>query len=379
VTKEFRLGRIFGIQIGVDYTWFIIFFIVAAGLSTGWLARYLPNVPLGLRWVVAGLTAILFFASVLLHELSHSVVALRSGMKVSGITLFLFGGVSKLADEPKSAGVELKMAIAGPLASVALALAFLALSFLFRSVVVFSTVFRWLGIVNGFLAAFNLVPGFPLDGGRVLRAGLWKWTGSLSESTRIAAGFGQGVGILMIVGGVLSYFVGGGFGGLWLAFIGWFLTQAAQSSYQQMMLREALTGVPVSHVMTGAVDFVPPDMTLDQVVHDYIMARNHPAFPVIEDGPVGSGQGGRVLGLLCVTEVRAIPRQQWPAITARQAAAPLSDRNTISPGGDAWEALVRMSQENCGRLLVVEDGMLRGIISRTDIMRLMRSRLQLGL
>ncbi|MFB3881475.1 MAG: site-2 protease family protein [Armatimonadota bacterium] len=371
MTKELRIGRIFGIEIAIDYTWFIIFFIVAAGLSTGWLARYMPGVPLGLRWIVAGLAAILFFASVLLHELSHSIIALRNGMKVSGITLFLFGGVSKLSDEPKSAGVELKMAIAGPLTSVALALVFLALAFLLKPVPVLSGVFRWLGIVNGFLAAFNLVPGFPLDGGRVLRAGIWQWTANLGEATRIAAGFGQGVGILMIVGGILSYFLGGGFGGLWLAFIGWFLMQAAQSSYQQMMLRQALTGVSVTHVMTPSVDSVPPDLTLDQVVHDYIMARNHPAFPVVEDG--------RLLGLLCVTEVRAIPRQQWPVTTARQAAAPLSDHNTISPSADAWEALVRMSQENCGRLLVVENGMVRGIISRTDIMRLMRSRLQLGL
>jgi Zn-dependent protease/CBS domain-containing protein len=372
MTKEFRIGRVLGIDISIDYTWFIIFFILVAGLSTDWFAQYLPNVSFGLRCLIAALTSILFFASVLLHELSHSVVAARSGLKVSGITLFLFGGVSKLTEEPKSASVELKMAIAGPLSSLVLAAIFLLLSVVLHPVAggVFGTVFRWLGIMNGFLAAFNLLPGFPLDGGRVLRAGLWQWSGNLSDATRVASTFGQGLGIMMIVGGVLMYFRGGGFTSLWFAFIGWFLTQAAHSSYQQMVLRDALTGVPVARVMTEEVDSVPPDMTLDQAVHDYIMGRNHPAFPVIE--------GGRVLGLLCVSDVRGIPREEWPRVTARQAASALSEHNTVPPTTDAWEALVRMSGGNCGRLLVVENGALRGIISRTDIMRLMRSRLQLG-
>ncbi len=372
MTKEFRLGRILGIDISIDYTWFIIFFIIVGGLSSGWFSQYLPNVPAGLRWVIAGITTVLFFASVLLHELSHSVVAIRSGMKVSGITLFLFGGVSKLSDEPKSADVELKMAIAGPLTSLALGAVFLLLSAVLHAVAgsVFGTVFRWLGMVNVFLAAFNLLPGFPLDGGRVLRAGLWKWSSNLGEATRIASTFGQGLGILMIVFGVLGYFTTQQFGSLWMAFIGWFLTQAAQSSYQQMVLRQSLTGVPVAHVMTTEVDSVPAEMALDQVVHDYIMVRNHPAFPVMANG--------RVIGLLCISDVRGIPREDWPRVTAGQAASPLSDHNTIPPATDAWDALLRMSQESCGRLLVVESGALLGIISRTDIMRLMRSRLQLG-
>jgi Zn-dependent protease len=197
MTRAFRIGRVFGIDIEIDYTWFIIFFIIVIGLSTNWLAKYLPDVSVGLRWLIAALTTILFFASVLLHELSHSVVALRSGIKISGITLFLFGGVSKMTDEPKSPGVEFRMAIAGPLMSLVLAVVFFAAAFLLRSGpggVVFSTVFRWLGIVNGMLAAFNLLPGFPLDGGRVLRAGLWYWKASLGDATRIASSFGQGSG-----------------------------------------------------------------------------------------------------------------------------------------------------------------------------------------
>ena len=374
MTRAFRIGRVFGISIEIDYTWFIIFFIVVVGLASGWFAQYLPRISPGLRWLVAGLTTLLFFASVLLHELSHSVVALRSGLRISGITLFLFGGVSKLTDEPRSAGVELRMAIAGPLMSLVLAAVFLGASVLVRPLAggeVFATVFRWLGFVNGMLAAFNLLPGFPLDGGRVLRAGLWKWMANLAEATRIAATFGQALGFLMIIGGIFAFFTGAGFGGLWLAFIGWFLMQAAQQSYQQLMLQQALAGIPVRTVMTEEVETVPPDITLDQVVHDYIMGRNHPAFPVRE--------GGRVVGLLCVNDVRAVPRENWHQVTVRQTAPPLSEHNTISASADAWEALTRMSTETCGRLLVVEDGNVKGIISRTDLMRLIRTRVELGI
>ena len=374
MTRAFRIGRIFGIDIEIDYTWFIIFFIIIISLSTDWLARYLPDVSVGLRWLIAALTTILFFTSVLLHELSHSVVALRSGIKISGITLFLFGGVSKMTDEPKSPGVEFHMAIAGPLMSLVLAVVFFAAGALLRSSpggVVFSTVFHWLGIVNGMLAAFNLLPGFPLDGGRVLRAGLWYWLESLGDATRIASSFGQGIGLLMIVGGIFMFFTSGDFTVLWLAFIGWFLMQAAQQSYRQLVLRQALSGVPVSAVMTEDLDVVPADITLDQVVQDFIMARNHPAFPVQD--------GDEVLGLLCLNDIRSVPREQWHSMTARQATPPLSEQNTIAPSSDAWDALIRMSAENCGRLVVVEGGRLRGIVSRTDIMRLMHHRLELGI
>jgi len=374
MTKAIRIGRLFGIDIEIDYTWFIIFLIVVVGLASGWLQQYLPKgVHPAVRWLVAIVTTLLFFVSVLLHELSHSVVALRSGLKISGITLFLFGGVSKLSEEPKSPEVELKMAIAGPLMSLALAVIFFGASLVLNSAAggVLSTMFRWLGIVNGMLAAFNLLPGFPLDGGRVLRAGLWKWSTNLSEATRVASTFGQGAGLLMILGGIFLFFTGGGFGGLWLAFIGWFLMQAAQSSYQQMIVRQALSGLPVRSIMTEEVDAIHPDMVLTDVVNEYIMARNHPAFPVQE--------GEHVIGLLCLNDVRSIPREDWNRVTAREAAPPLSEHNTISPSADAWDALVRMSSENCGRLVVLEEGRLRGIISRTDIMRLMRHRLELGI
>lgn len=373
MTKAIRIGQLFGINIEIDYTWFIIFFLVAAALSTGLFAQSLPDLSLPVRWAVAGMATVLFFASVLLHELSHSVMALRAGLSITGITLFIFGGVSKMSEEPKSASDELKIAIAGPLMSLVLAGLFLGLAQVVRSLwagEVFSTVFTWLGWVNGVLAVFNMLPGFPLDGGRVLRAGIWKWSTNLAEATRIAATFGQGIGIMMIVGGLFLFFAGAGIGSLWLALIGWFLMQASQASYRQLILRQALGGVTVGQVMTKDVDSVPAEMTLDEVVQDYVMGRNHPAFPVVADD--------QVLGLLCLNEIRGVPREQWGQVTAREAASPLTKENSISPSTDAWDAVVRMSQENCGRLVVTEDRALRGIVSRTDIMRLMRTRLELG-
>ncbi len=373
MTKSFRIGRIFGIDIELDYTWFIVFFLVAVLLSTDLFADRLPGLPLGVRWLVATFTTVLFFASVLIHELAHSLVAKRQGLGISGITLFIFGGVSKMTDEPKSAGAEFKIAIAGPLMSGVLAMFFLFLAFALRPFPggqVFGTVFSWLGFMNGILAVFNLLPGFPLDGGRVLRAGLWQSLADLTEATRIAATFGQVLGILMIVGGIFFFLLTMNAIWLWIALIGWFLTQMAQSSYQQVVLRQALSGVPVTGAMTREIQSVPADITLDQVVYDYVMRYNHPAFPVLDNG--------QLLGLLCLADIRGVPRQQWASVIARQVVLPVSEANTITPHTDAWNALARMTTENCGRLLVVEAGELLGIISRTDIMRLMHMRMQLG-
>jgi len=372
VTRSLRVGRLFGIDIDIDYTWFIVFVIVVVLLSTGWFARYLPGASIGVRGLVGFSTAILFFASVLLHELAHSVVAVRSGIGISGITLFIFGGVSKMSDEPKSASIELRMAIAGPAMSGVLCALFLGLYFLVRTVSamhVLGTMFYWLGMMNGMLAVFNLLPGFPLDGGRVLRAGIWGATQNLTDATRIASSFGQGLGFLMILFGVVS-FLGGNYGGIWIGLIGWFLVQAAQSSYQQLVLRQQLLGVPVSAAMTEPVESVPAGASLDQVVHDHVMRHNHPAFPVLDNG--------RLLGLISLGDIRLVPRERWPWVTAAETVAPLTEAQVIHPEAPVWDALIKMTSGNMGRLLVVDATGLRGIVTRTDIMRLLRRRIELG-
>lgn len=372
MTRAFRIGRVFGLDIELDYTWFIVFFIVAAAVFTGVLGRYLPGLPIAVRSLAAIATAILFFLSVLLHELSHSLVAIHAGLKISSITLFLFGGVSKMTDEPRSAAVEFRMAIAGPGMSVALAVIFLALSRLTRSGPageVLGTLFSWLGWMNGALAIFNLLPGFPLDGGRVLRAAIWGASQDLTHATRIASSIGQALGFMMMAFGVLRA-LSGEISALWLAFIGWFLVQAAQSSYQQLLLRQALVGIPVSAIMTREVEWVPAEATLDQVVLDHVMRHNHPAFPVLE--------GDRLLGLLSLGDIRHVPRERWPWVTAREAVPPLRKEQTVSPDTDVWDCLLRITTDSGGRLLVTEAGALRGIISRTDIMHLIRRRMELG-
>ena len=371
MTRSFRIARIYGINIEIDYTWFIVFFLLAYLLSrsNGPLTRDLPHLAMGARWLLAALTTLLFFASVLFHELSHSIVALRNGLGITGITLFIFGGVSKMSEEPRSPGVELKMAVAGPAASFVLAVAFYLLALVSPGQVL-GTVCLWLAFVNAMLGAFNLLPGFPLDGGRVLRAALWSWLNSLGEATRIASAFGQGLGTLMIVLGVFLFAADRGINGLWLAFIGWFLIQAAQSSYQQVVVRQLLAGVRVGDIMTGEVDGVPAEATLEEVIHEHVMTRSHPAYPVFD--------GDRLLGLISLQDIRHVPREQRYHVTAGEVVPPLSEAQTIAPEVGVWEALGKMVTGNQGRLLVLDNGHMVGIISRSDILRVMRTRMELG-
>jgi Zn-dependent protease/CBS domain-containing protein len=375
MTRAFRITRVFGIDIEVDYTWFIIFALIVLLLASrgGPLAVGVPDLGAGIRLLVAVFAALLFFVSVLLHELSHSVVALRNGLPITGITLFVFGGVSKLSDEPQTPGIEFKMAIAGPLASFVLAVVFGVLAWGVRDGAAgetFFRVFRYLAFINGLLGVFNLLPGFPLDGGRVLRAALWQWLHSLLRATRIAAGMGQGLGTLMILWGIFSLLALRSTGGLWTALVGWFLSSAAQSSYQQLMVKQTVAGVSVSSIMTRNVHSVRADATLEDIVHEQIMTHSHPAYPVFDDG--------RLLGILSLADIRQVPRERRPYVTAGEVVSPLKEEQTIRPEADVWEALTRMSSSNQGRLLVTEDGELRGIVSRTDVMRLIRVRMELG-
>ncbi len=340
MTRSFRIGRLFGIDIEIDYTWFIIFALVVLLLSSssGLLARALPaDTSLLVRLVLGVITALLFFGSVLVHELSHSLVARRHGLEITAITLFIFGGVSKMSDEPSSPSTEFRMAVAGPLASFVLAGIFWGIGVVADGGV-FTSIFYWLAFINAFLGTFNLLPGFPLDGGRVLRAGLWQWLGNLTEATRIASAFGQGLGAIMIVFGLFLFFTQDSArgSGLWMAFIGWFLIQAAQTSYQQVVLRETLSGVTVADIMTRNVDSVQAECTLEEVVHEHVLTHSHPAYPVFDHD--------QLLGLLSLSDIRHVPRAQRSHVTARQVVPPLTDRQTIAPEAEVWEALGRMTR-----------------------------------
>lgn len=373
--RGLRLGQIGGITIRIDFSWFIIFglLVVLLGIQLPLLAPHMA--PLS-YWVAALLTSALFFASVLAHELSHAVVARRSGIPINSITLFIFGGVAQMEDEPPTAWDEFKMAIAGPVSSVIIGLIFLGLmkvtnGFGSRLWVVSLT---YLGVINIFLAVFNMLPGFPLDGGRVFRAILWGATGNLVRATQIASITGQVFGLAFIAFGLLSFiipswhaFIGNG---IWLALIGWFLFTAARSGYQQIIVREALRHVPINTIMNPTVETVPANISVEHLVTEYFLRESPSTLPV--------EQNGEVIGTVSVEDVRAVPREQWGATLVSEIVRPLADTQVIHPQDDAWDAANRLSQNDGDGLLVTEGGHIEGIVTRGAIMRWLQTHTRLA-
>lgn len=378
-----HVGRILGIDIYVDWSWIFIFLLVMWNLAAGMFPELHPQWGPALTWGTAFVASLLFFASVLAHELSHSLVARSQGIPVRNITLFLFGGVSNIQREPPSPAAEFVMAIVGPLTSVVLGVIFLLLSGATAAgldVIMgnpigalapldpLSTLLLWLGPINILLGIFNLIPGFPLDGGRVLRSVLWAITKNLRVATRWAAWVGQAVAWLFIVAGISMVFgvsipiLGTGFvGGLWLAFIGWFLNNAAMQSYQQVVVQDLLEGVPVAQLMRANAPTVPPGIPVSALVHDHIMGTDERSFPVIENN--------RLVGLVCIEDVRKAPRQQWDTTTVSQIMTPANQLTVATPREDAGEALNDLARRDVNQLPVVENGLLVGMLRRRDIVR----------
>jgi len=371
-----RLGKLLGVPITVDVSWFVIFALIVYTLAVGYFPHVNPNLSPGMNWLGGILAGLLLFASVLLHELMHSYVAKRNGIGISGITLFIFGGVSRMRDEPRTPEAELKMAIAGPITSFALAAIFWIIAIFagraFLGELGYQVV-AYLALINFILGVFNMLPGFPLDGGRVLRAILWGSLNSLDRATRYASYVGQFFGYMFIFVGFAGMLMLRGFflSGLWLVFIGWFLNNAAQQSYQQVALRRALSGVDVHRVMTTDFPHVNPSMCLDDFVHDYLLRYDYSAFPVAEDEDL--------LGIITVNEVRDIPRERWPHTAVSEVARPPDEEKVIDENDDAFDALMHMAEGNLGRLLVMHEGKLKGMVTQDSIINLVRTKLQLGM
>lgn len=369
-----RVGRILGFEINIDWSWLLIFFLVVYTLANGYFPRAYPQFNIATNWAVGVLAALLLFTSVLIHELSHSVVARRYGARVKGITLFLFGGVSQTADEPRSPTEEFWMAIVGPLTSFVLALVFYlaggigALAAWPAPVV---AVLGYLALINFLLGAFNLVPGFPLDGGRVLRSILWGATGNLARATRWASSAGIAVAYAFMAVGFLDILLGAFLGGLWLVFIGWFLAGAARASYQQLQVRQALSGVPVEQVMTAEVPVIPADMTVRSFVDDQLLRREETCYPVTS--------GGEVIGVVGVEEVRKIPSQEWDRVRLGDIVHSIDGVYKIRADDDAWDALNRLTSEDVCRLIVMEDDNVKGTVGRESVFRLVQTKLRLGM
>ncbi len=363
-----RLLRIAGIPITVDYSWFIVALLVVWSLSAGYFPGRYPGESAEAYWLAGAVTTLLFFCSILAHELSHSLVAVRSGIRIPGITLFIFGGVSRLSEDPKNPTTEFKIAIVGPLSSFILALTFRLIAYWLAGnqppLVV--AIFEYLAFINLALGLFNLVPGFPLDGGRVLRAFWWWKTGSIHRATKVASDWGRGFAMSLMLLGALQIFTGNLLGGMWFIFIGMFLRGAATAGYEDLVLRRSLEGVQVQEVMIRDVVTVPPDLPLDRLVEEYFLKKGYRGFPVVKDG--------RTVGLVSIADLSPVLERYRPQRTVREVMVPLTEACLIPPEASLNEALRKMSLGGLGRLMVVRDERLAGMITKTGLLRMLEMR-----
>ena len=364
------LGRVLGIPIELDYSWFLIFALVAWTLAAGYFPSEFKNWPTAEYWLVGSVTAILFFLSVVLHELGHSIVARHYGIPVSSIRLFVFGGVSQIETEPPRAEVEFLMAVVGPLVSFALAGIFAGLSVALASVAPLLALAKYLAYINGALGLFNLIPGFPLDGGRVFRAIVWAITKNLRRATVVAGNLGRFIGFLFILFGAYQVFTGNLINGLWIGFIGWFLESAAMSQVQQQRFHELLAGRRVSQVMTTTYPSIQPDTTIQTLVDRHVLGSGQRSFVVKE--------GDKVAGLLTLHDIKGLPRTEWPMTTATQAMIPLAQVKRIQPDEELWAAIEEMNHDGVNQLPVMTDGHIEGMLRREDIISYLRNLQDLG-
>lgn len=371
---QIKLGRIFGIEIGLHYSWVIIALLITLSLAQHFRMNN-PRWGDAVIWTSAIVTGLLFFAAIVLHELSHALVARTRNLPVRSITLFALGGVAMIEKEAVDAKTEFWMGIAGPITSFLIGLLCLALAWVlgWNPEVIAQTppvaILMWLGVINIALAVFNMVPGFPLDGGRVLRAIIWWITGNAIRATAIAARVGQIVAFGFIILGIFRFFSGAGFGGLWLAFIGWFLLDAARASYAQLMLTETLRGLRAKNVMTTDCPKIDGLTNLQTFVDEHLLRSGSRCFVVEEQG--------RIVGIITPHEVKDIERAKWPYTTVDNVMRPLDQIHTISPEMEVNEVLERMTREDVNQLPVVRDGKLEGVISRGHILRLLQTRAEL--
>ncbi len=359
------LGRILGIQIGLDYSWFVIFALLTWMLAGSYFPAEFKDWPPFLYWVMGALTAIMFFVSVLLHELGHSVVALRYKIPVRSITLFLFGGVAEIGAEPPSAISEFFIACAGPLVSLILAVLFYTVQPLASGIEPLLGLTKYLAYINLALALFNLIPGYPLDGGRVFRAIVWAITGNMRRATLIAANTGRFFAFLFILAGVWQIMNGGLTGGLWIAFIGWFLDNAASAQLQQVEVRDLLAGHKVSEVMSTHCASVPANLTLQDLVDEHILGSGQHCFLV--------NRGDDTVGLITLQRIKEVPRPEWETTRAGEVMLPLEQSMSIDPDTGLWTALEKLDRDGVNQLPVIRDRHVIGMLGREDVISFLRS------
>src|SRR6266516_5988962 len=371
---QIRLGRIFGIEIGLHYSWLIIAVLISTSLA-GHFSEAYPDWAATIIWTTAIMTAVLFFVAIILHELSHAAVARLRGLPVRSITLFALGGVAQIGKEAADAKTEFWMGIVGPLTSALIGALCLGIAwtlgwtFSVESTTPVTAMLVWLGYINIGLAIFNMVPGFPMDGGRVLRGVIWWITGNAAKATRTAAATGQVIAYGFILLGILRFFGGAGISGLWMAFIGWFLLSAAQATTAQADFTETFRGVRVAELMTRDCTPVDGNTNLQTFVHEFLLRIGRRCFLVVEKG--------QFIGLITVNEVKAIPQTRWPFTTVYDVMVPLERLRTVTPETPVIEALEIIGRENVHQLPVVSNGRLEGMVSRDQIMNQLLTRAEL--
>ena len=367
-----RIGKIFGIDIYIHISWVVIIVLLTWSLAVGWFPVLYHGFSAITYWILGFIAAILLFVSVLLHELAHSVVARARGLPVKNITLFIFGGVSNIEKEPGSPGIEFQVAVVGPLTSLLIGALALALLYLLgQNTSALAAILWYLGFANILLGIFNLIPGFPLDGGRVLRSIVWKINGNLRRATRIVTVVGQIIAYLFILVGIWLFFVGNFIDGLWFGFIGWFLLSSAQSANSEVMLQSVFRGVTVGEVMNTAPTTVPANISLQRLVDEYFLPHGLRSALVT--------QVDRLAGLITLTDIRHVPREEWGQTPVGLAMIPRERLHIVSPQQSLNDVLPLMAGRDVNQLPVVQDERLVGVLSRDAIVRYLEIRRSLGL
>lgn len=358
-----------GISIEINYSWLLIFALFSFTLARHYFPLQAEDYTPTAYWSMGIITTVLVFVSVILHELAHSLMAISKGIPIKKITLFIFGGVAQMEEEPKQPGAELKIALVGPATSLALGVLALGVYQLLPHNLPLSHVVGFLARINFVVGVINLIPAFPLDGGRVLRAGLWHLFGNMLRATRYAVLVGSVFAFFAIALGFFMIFQYALVWGIWYIFLGWLLFQAGQASYNQLVFHQALKGVPVKQIMSVEVQTVPLSLSLDKLV-DYFYRYKFGAFPVTLNGDLK--------GLVTFHQLRNIPQEKWSTTTTAEIMTPLEKLIKVSPQQDAVEVMMKMAAENEGRVLVMENNQLVGILSRTDMMKLISMHMLLG-
>ncbi|NWG08815.1 MAG: site-2 protease family protein [Nitrososphaerales archaeon] len=366
------VGKIMGVEIRLHYTWFIIFVLITSILATLYMPDQYPGLTNDVYWITGFVSSIILFSSVLFHELFHTYFALRKGIPVPNITLFLFGGVTQITEEPQDPDFELKMAFAGPASSFLLSLIFgliwlVAVQVNLPAIIVAPLNYGWL--INALLGGFNLIPAFPMDGGRILRAGIWKAKKDMVVATRMASRAGEAISYLFIFFGLFLILFDGFISGLWFILIGWFIKSGAEASLKQTIISQALSGVNVGDIMTKEVHTIAQNMSISDVVENYFYKYKHGGFPVVEDG--------NLLGMLTTQDVRAVAKERWNELKAKDIMTSSEKLVKTQPEEPVVDAFLKLSKRDIGRLPVVKDRKLVGIISRSDVMHIIRVKTEL--